>query len=255
MNRSLFNKRVRSAMACCHWRLTRSLLLVIGLAALHCAVAAPDPLDVPLPEVGDVQGVQTAWVARKMSQNGVPMSIRSFKSVRSINDVLKAYRKTLLASGAQHADIVHTAGVNTLGAGIGPYFINVQGANHGGMGSVGFIVVSLVPGVMDSSTDTSLPVPDDAHVLSVQRYSEQGRKAESVTMASRRAISVMADNVRADLEGRGWSQLKRYSSADTGNRRYMVFKRDDEVVQAVVQEASTARARGTLIMLTRMNER
>lgn len=231
------------------------LVVVIGLAVFGGAAAAPDPLNVPLPVIGDVQGVQTAWVARKMSQNGVPMSIRSFKSTHSIDEVLQAYRKELLADGAPHADIVHTGGVNTLGAGIGPYFINVQGANHGGMGSAGFIVVSLIPGVMNSSTDTTLPVPDGAHVLSVQRYDEQGKKAESATMASTKAVSIMADDVKADVEDDGWSQLSRYSSADTGDKRFMMFKRDNEVLQAVVQKSSTARRQGSLILMTRMTER
>lgn len=252
MNRVFLKEQVRLVAMGRDSRLVKLLVLCVGLAVLHCGVAATDPLDIPLPQVGSVHGVQTAWVARKMSQNGVPMSIRSFKSKRSIDEVLQAYRKALLASGAQHADIVHSAGVNTLGAGMGPYFINVQGANHKGMGSAGFIVVSVMPGVMDSSTDTSLPVPKGAHVLSVQRYDEQGKKAESATMASSKAVSVMADDVKAGLKGRGWSQLKHYSDADTGDKRFMMFKRGHEVLQAVVRKASRARGRGTLIMMTRM---
>lgn len=222
--------------------------LALMLAA-PVARAAVDPLELPLPTVGPVPGVQTAWVSPRMVQNGMPMSIQAFKSSRPIGEVLESYKQWLAGNGGARAGIFTSQGLNTLGAAMGPFFVSVQGRNKNTYGSAGFIVVSLMPGLIRPERSTTLPVPDSAQIISVQRYDDAGKRAESLTLVSPKAVSVVTDALRGNFEDDGWTLLPGYSEANTPERRLLVFQRGNELLQAVLQRNARRIPANTLVFI------
>lgn len=220
------------------------------LAIAPIAQATIDPLDLPLPRIGSVPGVQTAWIAPRMVQNGMPMSIQSFKSSRSIGEVLKNYKQWLSDNGAVRAAIFNAEGMNTLGAAMGPFFISIQGKNKTAYGSAGFIVVSLAPGTIKPKTETTLPLPDSAKIISVQRYDDAGKRAESLTLISSKAVETVASTLRENLEDDDWTPLPEYENANTLESRLLAFQRGNEQLQAVLQRNDRQIPANTLVFIT-----
>lgn len=231
------------------WLAHALLIAVVWLSGPPPALAGVDPLDLSLPVVGMVPGVQTAWIARHMVQNGMPMSIRSFISVMPIHEVLKRYQRWLEEHGSGHVVIVKSSGVNTLATSKGVFFISIQGANKPGNESAGYIVVSLLPGFQHSSKKTSLPIPSPGQVISVQRYDDGGKRGQSVTLISPRPTTLAADEVVASFEDAGWKQLKRYSQTDSGDIRLFMFRRGSHYAQAVMQPDRQQITGGTLVLI------
>lgn len=235
-------------------RMTTPLLVIFFLTSLLTiapfARADIDPLDLPLPRVGNVSGIQTAWVAPRMVQNGMPMSIQAFKSSRTIDEVLKKYKQWLSNNGAARAAIFNSEGMNTLGAAMGPFFISIQGKNKTSYGSAGFIVVSLAPGSINPKIDTTLPLPDSAEIISVQRYDDAGKRAESLTFMSTKAVTTVADTLRGNLEDDDWTRLPDYEKANTPESRLLAFQRGSEQLQAVLQRNDRQMPANTLVFIT-----
>lgn len=227
----------------------RTLLIVLSMA-VTAAHAAIDPLELPLPKIGAIPGVSTAWVAPRMVQNGMPMSIQAFKSSRSIYEVLQNYKRWLSDNGANQAAIFPSEGLNTLGAGLGPFFISIQGKNQATYGSAGFIVVSLAPDSINPKIKTTLPLPDSSKIVTVQRYDDAGKRAESLTLTSPKAVTVVADSLRGNFEDDGWTSLPDYEKANSPESRLLAFQRGSEQLQAVLQRNDREIPAGTLIFIT-----
>ncbi len=243
----MFNMQLQKIIAV---PLLAVLFLIILLATARAAQAANDPLDLPLPRIGVIPGVQTAWVAPRMMQNGMPMSIQAFKSSRSINEVLKNYKQWLNDHGAMQAAIFNSESMNTLGAAMGPFFISIQGKNKTSYGSAGFIVVSLAPGAINPKIDTTLPLPDSAKIVTVQRYDDAGKRAESLTFTSPKSVTIVADTLRGNLEDDDWTPLPEYENADTPESRLLAFQRGSEQLQAVLQRNGRQIPANTLVFIT-----
>lgn len=234
-----------------------SRLLLVGLmffASAPVVRAGVDPLNLPLPVVGSVPGVETAWIARHMVENGVPMSIRSFKARMPIDQVLKRYRDLLLNHGAKHAVITPSPSVNTLAAGMGPFFVSIQGANKRGYQSAGYIVVSLMPGLVQPSKETTLPIPEAARVISVRRYRDGARQGESVTLASVKPPQDMIAAIVDIYSDAGWQRLDPPEKTAAGRVATLIFQRDNEYVQAAVGRDRRTATGGSLILINRIQE-
>lgn len=233
-------------------------LLLLGLAffaAAPTARAGVDPLSVPLPEIGHVAGVKTAWIARHMVQNGVPMSIRSFKARMPVDQVLERYRDWLLDHGAEHVVITPSTGVSTLAAGIGPYFVSIQGANKPGYQSLGYIVVSLNPGLVQPSRQTTVPIPEAARVVSVRRYRDGDRLGESVTLVSRKPPQDMSAALVNVFSGAGWQRIDPPKRAGAERMVTLMFQRGNAYARASVQQNRYVATGGSLILIHRTRER
>lgn len=231
--------------------------MLLGLVFLACASTARagvDPLSIPLPEVGHIPGVKTAWIARHMVQNGMPMSIRAFKARMPIDKVLGRYREWLLDHGAEHVAITPSARVSTLGAGMGHYFVSIQGANKPGYQSMGYIVVSLMPGLARPSKETSIPIPKAAHVVSVQRYRDGDRLGESVTLVSPKPPEDVIAAIVSVLSGAGWQRTDPPKRTGTGRVATLMFQRGNGFVQAAVQRNRRSATGGSLILINRTQE-
>lgn len=225
-------------------------LLIALFTSTPNARADIDPLELPLPRVGTVSGVQTSWVAPRMVQNGMPMSIQAFKSSRPVSDVLESYKQWLNGNGAMQAAIFNSEGMNTLGAAMGPFFISIQGKNKSSYGSAGFIVVSLAPGTIKPNIDTTLNLPDSAEIISIQRYDDAGKRAESLTLMSPQSVTVVTDTLRGNFEDDDWTRLPDYENANTPESRLLAFQRGDEQLQVVLQRNDREIPGNTLVFIT-----
>lgn len=234
-------------------------LLLLGLAFVAAAPtttrAGVAPLSVPLPEIGHVAGVKTAWIARHMVQNGVPMSIRAFKARMPVAQVLERYRDWLLDHGAEHVVMTPSTGVSTLGAGLGPYFVSIQGANKPGYQSIGYIVVSLKPRLARPSRQTTVPIPEAARVVSVRRYRDGDRLGESVTLVSDQPPGDMIAAIVGVFSDAGWQRIDPPQRAGAERMATLMFQRGNAYARASVQQNRHVATGGSLILIHRTRER
>ncbi len=219
--------------------------LVLGLGAAAAAGAAPpDPLAAELPEMRVMPEMETRWIATRMAWNGLPMSVRVFRTAAPAQAVLAWYERLWSRQG--HGEVVRQRQ--------GPWrIIGYRDERHYRTvrvretpdGSEGLLTISLRPErVRPLRRVDGLPLPDDLRVLHRIDSLDGTRRAWSYTLASPYGAEATLRRIRERLVGAGWveqpASLVRHRSTVQ-----QAFQRDARLCQVSVRPA----ARGSLVLV------
>ncbi len=198
------------------------------LLAVLCMGAA-DPLDVRLPELELMQGMEASWAAERMAMNGVPMSIRTFTSGRSAQRVLEFYERRWQKNGLTPKREAFD-GYRTIGAAREDLYFSVQVRDSRG-GSEGRITVSRRDYAGDKKT--RFPLPRRTQTVSKIDSLDAGTRAESIVAYAPGSALENASWFTNELARQGWSRDP-YVPEDTVSEKVLAFQRDTEMCQVTL---------------------
>jgi len=178
-----------------------------------------------LPDIAAPAGGESAWIARAMRLNGVPMTIKRFTSPANADEVLHQYEHKLRTSSNMKTRRSQEGAWRVLAVMTDDYYATIRARNTS-RGAEGTITVT--PPLADAkpAKRTSFPHPATTKVVSLQEYEDEGVAAEHVGLVSRRSVAIEARAFAALLSQRGWQML----------RNEPAQRRDGHVIEA--QQAS-----------------
>jgi hypothetical protein len=187
-----------------------------------------------LPEIEVPPGATTAWIAKKMLRNGLPMSIRGFATSDSTDEVatffMHEWRKKALSPVREE----FKNGRKTVGVLKGDYYVTVQ-TFPSRRGSEGFIVVSKDPQSSTPTKSTKLPLPHSLRVVTKDEYLDSGIVAESLTAVSDRSIRIESRELSRRLRREGWSEVEGVSDRRSLDINMMEFQNNSQHIQVTLR--------------------
>lgn len=154
--------------------------------------------DVPAPPLAD-----TWWISKSMRMNGLPMTLKNFRSKLSPEDVCEYYRRN--ARVHSNSEILRRRR--------GPWSMLSIKSQHDlitiqvrptPLGSEGTITVSPPPETVQLEVRTEFPRPGATSIVNLQEFDDAGAQAEHICMTSGRSVGVEAQAFVQKLEGSGW---------------------------------------------------
>jgi hypothetical protein len=160
-----------------------------------------------LPDIAAPAGGDAAWIARAMRLNGVPMTIKSFKSPTNADEVLHQYEHRLRTSSDMKMRRAQEGAWQVLAVMTDDFYATIRARNTA-RGSEGTVTVTPPLSGMKPMKHTRFPHPDSAAVVSLQEYDDAGIEAEHISFASRRSVAIEAQAFAARLSEHGWQVLR-----------------------------------------------
>jgi hypothetical protein len=184
---------------------TRTLYCAVVASSIFVACAHAGELaslTSRFPEPAAPPNGEAQWVAQSMRMNGLPMTIKAFKSSASVDDVINFYEHWWRAKGKADYTRTQQDEWRVLGIKTAENYITVQARSTLG-GSEGTIAVSADPGKVKPVT-TRFPYPSSATVVTLQEYEDFGSLSEHITLLSQRAATIEAREFADVLTHSGW---------------------------------------------------
>lgn len=197
----------------------RILLLLGVLAAATANGGAIERSTSALPDLGPPPQGEAQWIARSMRHNGLPMTLKAFRSRLSADEVLEHYAR--FGNGSARESMRSRQGEwQVLAIKDARCFITIQ-ARDSAPGSVGMIAVTSDPANIAASIATRFPLPRSMHIVNLQQYEDEGEQSEHISLISAKAPHVEAENCARLLSRDGW-QLLQDAPARTIERGYLI---------------------------------
>jgi len=186
-------------------RTVLAIALVLGLGAAGGAGAAPrDPLAVALPQMRVMPGMETRWIAARMAWNGLPMSVRLFRTTASPQAVLAWYERLWSRRGQGEVVRRRQGPWRVIGHRDERHYRTVRVRAVPG-GAEGLLTISPRPErVRPLRRVEGLPLPGDLRVLHRIDSLDGTRRAWSYTLASPYGAEATLRRIRDGLVRAGW---------------------------------------------------
>jgi hypothetical protein len=165
--------------------------------------------ELPAPPQG-----HSEWIARSMRMNGLPMTIKSFRSRLSADALCKHYA----ASGPrQHVATQQTRNGEwwVLSMSTRNELTTIQ-ARDTVAGSEGTITVSPSLDAAQLHVDTTFPRPSSTAIVNLQEYDDAGVEAEFISLSSMRSVTVESRSFVDKLHRDGWQVQQRPAQPGSG---------------------------------------
>lgn len=229
------------------------LLLVLLSLALSNTVFARQPKFIELPEMEVVPGAHAVWVGRKMIVNGVPTSIKSFTFKGKPSQVINFYRKAWKDEGTGQISVNKVGSELVLGLEWRGFYKTVQFTYVDGVVK-GKLVVSATPDQKEvNALKTDFPLLPGNHVKSRIDSDDFGVITESITVNSRRSVSMNIDFTVRHFEPLGWvviSDTKPYQKrVDFNQSRKVVLQKGNQLIQVAAYPTPITGSRGCEVMV------
>lgn len=183
-----------------------------------------------LPDVEPPPLSEAQWVATQMRVNGLPMTLRSFRSRLSAEEVLRHYERWARGRTAHETYRIRNGQWQILAVRNGTSFITIQ-ARPSATGSIGTITVSEELSNARVDIGTRFPLPPLVHIANVQQYEDAGIRAEHIALLSPRAPPAAATTFRALLEREGWQIVHAGPTQGTNGGYLLEAQKDVEHAQ------------------------
>lgn len=211
---------------------------------------AGDPLMERLPSFKIMHGMSAQWVAEKMSYNGLPMSVQTFATSRSVQEVLSFYDhrwKSLLGGQISRS---RSGEFETVGVQQGDYFLSVQ-ARPAQKGSEGTLVVSATPQSRKYSRDerTRFPLVPGSDLVSKIESMDAGIRAETLVIVNDRSAKSNDVWLSAALNRKGWAKQKLSTEQQGFTERVLNFQKGSQLCQVAVVENSPEHQGRTMMLV------
>lgn len=189
----------------------RSTTLLVGTVLLACLGGhAHGELtrasEIPLPTMEVFPGADVAWVAKSITYNGLPMSVRAFESPGTPAEVVAFYRTAWRASGSARVGETRFRDYQTLGMEMSGVYYSIQ-VRPSGHGSAGVMVVSRAPADARADRTTAFPVASGDRVLEKIESIDLGVRAESLIISTERSMGEALSEYRGTLQRLGWWEV------------------------------------------------
>ena len=186
-----------------------------------------------LPEIEVPPGATSAWIAKKMLRNGLPMSIRGFATSDSVDEVADYFVHEWKKNAMSPIKEEFKDGRKHVGVLFDDFYVTVQ-AYPTNRGSEGFIVVSKDPHGDQPNTSTRLPLPHSLRVITKDEYLDSGIVAESLTALSERSISAESGELSRLLRNDGWSEVEGVGNRQNQDIHMMEFQNNRQQIQVTL---------------------
>jgi hypothetical protein len=180
----------------------RIALLASSVVAAGAHAGEIAALTSRFPEPAAPPNGEAQWVAQSMRMNGLPMTIKAFKTSANVDEVIYFYERWWRGRGKADYTRDQLGEWRILGIKTDDYYITVQ-ARRTLAGAEGTIAVSADPRSVKRST-TKFPHPKTANVVTLQEYEDFGVQSEHITLLSQRAASIEARDFAKLLVRGGW---------------------------------------------------
>jgi hypothetical protein len=196
--------------------------------------------DIPAPANG-----ASAWVARAMRLNGVPMTIKRFTSSMNAEEVLHGYERTLRTRADMQTRRTQEKDWRVLAVMTGGYYATIR-ARDTNRGSEGTITVTPPLAHAKARKHTRFPHPRTAEILSVQEYDDDGIEAEHIGFVSRRSAALEARAFATALAKADWQLLRDEPTARHGGH---VIEAQKAAEFAFINVRRAERGEATMILV------
>jgi len=230
-----------------------STLLLLLSAFVNVRAGALAHLTAQLPEVAAPPQGEVQWVAHSMRMNGLPMTLKVFRSPLPPDEILSYYESQSQRWGHNELRRSIVRGSRILAIRSSRYLITIE-ASESVAGSEGTITVSGAPENFVASTTTQFPHPQSARVLNRQEYDDAGVEAEHLSLASTRSAPLEAEAFIDELTRAGWQILRRapMQTSSRGARGIVVeAQHGAELAQLTLQPDQSRLATTAIIVVWR----
>ena len=183
-------------------------LVVLGLfLSCLCSVAHARPPEFPPPP-----GASVEWVGKNIELNGIKSSIRAFHSDKSIEDVVKFYRKEWRRPAEKdlpgYIENIDAAPWYIISRIEDDYLltVQVQVKQTDQSASWGYLSTSPLPegGGKSAGYGAAVPKIAGSHVISEMKSDDPGKKANTVIISNNNSVRSNADFYRQHYQSKGW---------------------------------------------------
>lgn len=223
------------------------LLLLLLLNRPANATGDEDPLADEMPVVALMPEMRGNWVARRMAYNGVPMSIRSFSSKRSAEDVIQYYESRWKTFTGAHIQRSRADGMETLGVRSDGYYYTVQ-VRDDGANAQGNLVVTRDLQKAKPDIETDFPLVPGTEVLVKTESLDVGKRAETVVALSERSVASVSRWMDSELRRGGWTKQD-FGPTTRGPERVMQYQKGAELCQVTLVANSPLRDGHTSVLV------
>jgi len=211
------------------------------------------------PEIPPPPQAEVAWVAEDMTQNGVPMKIKTFSSRLSKKAIVEFYRAAW-SKGSGPKPAVNEGGAWTVVGTIdGGYVLTAQVKDReNNPGSEGFLAIStlIAAAKMDAiRTDTKFPRLSGTQMLSDTRSSDSGRRGKTLIMKNHYSVETNASFYIDKLKADGWSidPIAATHQQSTINSKYLYFTRSNESITMTITKQKTEMGSSILVNISNIS--
>jgi len=204
-------------------------------------------LTASLPDIDPPPQGQAQWVARSMRLNGLPMTIKSFSTTMSVDDVLNYYEHWW--SGRELAQYTRSKSGEWRMLGIHGEKVAVTIEARSALGgSEGTITVSPKLGNVTKPV-TQFPHPLMTKVVNLQEYDDDGIEAEHISMTSQRDVGSESSDFASLLKRNGWQLVISRRAASQADGYVIEAQKGGQQVQLVFkQNASSTERTGIAVI-------
>lgn len=204
------------------------------------SLPAADPVDefnqrfpVNMPHIEGPPGASTAWIAKRMLRDGLPMSIRAFKAKSGIDEVMGHYSHEWRKRALSPRENRQGKRQRILGVLDGDYYMTIQ-AFPTSQGSEGFIVVTADPAKISPDRKTSFPLPESLRIVRKDEYLDGEIAAETLTAVSDRSQRNEIGEISRHLRTNGWAEVSGPFDGSSLNVQVLEFQKSSQLVQVTV---------------------
>jgi hypothetical protein len=204
-------------------KIAPAVLGCLGAAlAVRAAVAAPAAIQCPAP--GWPTGMHLAWVAPRMTVDGLPLAVLRFTSPLSAKGLQRWYWRRWRGFG-QHPVLYRVAPWQVIARYRGGCFETIQFKARG-LGSYGFVGLSEPGQAASANTSaTDFPLPAGSHLLLTLASDDHGKRARTLIALIPYGVDA-AFYYRHTLTELGWAtQMDRRGN----NGRDLIFQKGSTV--------------------------
>ena len=155
--------------------------------------------DIPAPPQGDAW-----WISKSMRMNGLPMTLKNFRSRLNLDEVCDFYRSSARALTSNQIIRRRTGDWSVMSIRTRRNLITIQ-VRSTLLGSEGTIAVSPPPESIQLRLSTAFPRSATASIVNLQEYDDTGMEAEHISLTSARPIAFEAHAFIQKLTRAGWT--------------------------------------------------
>ena len=159
--------------------------------------------DVPAPPQGDMW-----WISKSMRMNGLPMTLKNFRSKLTLDAVCEYYRVNAGARLTNEIQAHRRGDWSVLSIRSQRHAVTIQ-VRPTQLGSEGTITVSPLPETFRVKLETTFPRPDTTSVINLQEYDDAGVRAEHISLTSARSVAIEAQAFVEKLHRGRWQIILR----------------------------------------------
>jgi hypothetical protein len=231
-------------------RLQACTVALLMLLAQPSGAGEIERLTSRLPNVDPPPRGTAEWIAPSMRMNGVPMTIKSFTTALSIDEVFSHYESWWRGRGLANLRRQSQGDEQVFSINTGEHHISIQ-AREMPKGTQGTITVSGDLLRARREVTTLFPHPPSASVASLQEYEDAGVMAEHIDFISRRAVSNEAADFRGRLRAGGWEIVIDQQARSPNEIHVIEAQRGSELAHLVLQPGRNVGAATSIIVIWR----